>query len=88
MSSHHKNPGAGVAQSVWCLTTDWTTEVRSPTEAEDFSSSLSPGPRPAALGPTQPPVQWIPGVYSPWGKARPRRDADHSPPSSAEDENE
>jgi hypothetical protein len=32
---------------------------------------------------TLPPVQWVPGV-----KARPGRDADHSPPSSAEVENE
>jgi hypothetical protein len=47
-----------VAQSVQCLTTDWTAGVRSPTEAEDFSS------RPA-LGPTQPPVQWVPGALSP-----------------------
>jgi hypothetical protein len=30
----------GAAQSVWCLTTNWTTGVRSPTEAEDFSSSF------------------------------------------------
>jgi hypothetical protein len=36
-----------------------------------------------ALGPTQSPVQWVPGV-----KARPGRDADQSPPSSAEVENE
>jgi hypothetical protein len=40
-----------------------------------------------ALGPTQPPVQWVPGVLS-RGKARPGRDADHSPPSSAEVKNE
>jgi hypothetical protein len=32
--------GAVVAQSVQCLTTDWTPRVRSPTEAKDFSSSL------------------------------------------------
>jgi hypothetical protein len=31
--------GAGVAQSVQCLTTDWTTGVRSSTEERDFSSS-------------------------------------------------
>jgi hypothetical protein len=31
--------GAGVAQAVQCLTMGWTTGVRSPTEAEDFSSS-------------------------------------------------
>jgi hypothetical protein len=41
-----------------------------------------------ALGPTQPPVQWVPGVLSPGVKTRPARDADHSPPSSAEVENE
>jgi hypothetical protein len=40
-----------------------------------------------ALGPTQPPVQWVPGVLSPGVIARPGRDADHSPPSSAEVEN-
>jgi hypothetical protein len=31
---------AGVAQSVKCQTTDCTTGVRSPAEANDFSSSL------------------------------------------------
>jgi hypothetical protein len=36
----------------------------------------------------QPPVQWVPGVLSAGVKARPGRDADHSPPSSAEVENE
>ena len=34
-----------------------------------------------ALGPTQPPVQWVPGLSQ--GKVRPERAADHSPPSSA-----
>ena len=34
-----------------------------------------------SLGPTQPPVQWVPGL--PRGKKRPGRDADPSPPSSA-----
>ena len=33
------------------------------------------------LGPTQPPVQWVPGLSR--GKERPVRDADPSPPSSA-----
>jgi len=36
-----------------------------------------------ALGPTQPPIQWVPGVLS-LGVKRPGREADHSPPSSAE----
>jgi hypothetical protein len=34
-----------------------------------------------ALGPTQPPVQWVPGLSR--GKERPGRDADPSPPFSA-----
>ena len=34
-----------------------------------------------ALGPTQPPVQWVPGRSR--GKVRPGRAADHSPASSA-----
>jgi hypothetical protein len=39
-----------------------------------------------ALGPTQPPVQWVPGALS-RGVKRPGREADHSPPSSAEVKN-
>jgi hypothetical protein len=31
-----------------------------------------------ALGSTQPPIQWVPGTFSPG------RDADHSPPASAD----
>jgi hypothetical protein len=35
---------------------------------------------------TQPPIQWVPGTLS-LGVKRPGREADHSPPSSAEVEN-
>jgi hypothetical protein len=70
--------GAGVAQSVWCLTTDWTTGGRSPAEAKDFSSAsvhissqAHPASYPVCTG----------------GKARLGGDADNSPPSSAEVEN-
>jgi hypothetical protein len=38
------------------------------------------------VGPTQPPIQWVPGVLSLRVK-RPGREADHSPPSSAEVKN-
>ncbi|KDR16231.1 hypothetical protein L798_09648 [Zootermopsis nevadensis] len=40
-----------------------------------------------ALGPTQPPVQWVLGSF-PGGKVWPRHDTDHSPPFSAEVRNE
>jgi hypothetical protein len=36
-----------------------------------------------ALGPTQPPIQWVPGALSLAAK-RQGREGDHSPPSSAE----
>jgi hypothetical protein len=36
-----------------------------------------------ALGPTPPSIQWAPGVLS-QGVKRSRREADHSPPTSAE----
>jgi hypothetical protein len=39
-----------------------------------------------ALEPTQPPIQWVPGTLS-LGIKRPGREADHSPPSSAEVKN-
>jgi hypothetical protein len=59
--------------------------VRSPAGAKDFSSILcvqtGSGTHPASC-------KWVPGVLSPGVKARPRRDADHSPPSSAEVVNE
>jgi hypothetical protein len=35
------------------------------------------------LGPTQPPIQWVPGDLS-LGVKRPGREAGHTPPSSAE----
>jgi hypothetical protein len=39
------------------------------------------------LGPTQPPTKWVLGDLSHWIK-RPRREGDHSSPSSAELKNE
>jgi hypothetical protein len=53
-----------VAQSVQCLTTDWTTGPSrfDPRQGQRIFP-LSSVSRPA-LGPTQPPVQWVPGVLS------------------------
>jgi hypothetical protein len=60
-------------------------EVRSPARAEHFSSSLCVQTGPGAL-----PDSYTMGTGGPFtgGKARPGRDADHSPPYSAEVENE
>jgi hypothetical protein len=69
-------PRAGVAQSLYCLTMDWTTGVRSPTEAEDFSSSLciqtGSGAHPASC------TVGTGGLF-PGSKVRPWHDADYSP---------
>jgi hypothetical protein len=43
-----------------------------------FITATRPAP-----GPTQPPIQWVPGALS-LGIKRPGCEADHSPPSSAE----
>jgi hypothetical protein len=47
--------------------------VRVPVGSRFFCTSFRP-----ILGPIQPPIQWVPVALSP------RREADHSPPSSAE----
>jgi hypothetical protein len=67
---------AGEAQWVYQQCTDWATGVRSPTEAEGFSVYPL---RPAGSGAH--PASCTVGTG---GKARPGRDADYSPPSSAE----
>jgi hypothetical protein len=60
---------------------DRAIEVRSPAEAKDFFSILCVQTGPGAH-PTSCPMGT--GGPFPGGKARPGRDADHSPPSSAE----
>jgi hypothetical protein len=69
-----------VAESVKCLTMDWTAGVRSPIEAEDFSSNLC-----IQTGSGAHPASYTVGTGGsfPGGKVQPGRDADHSPPSSA-----
>jgi hypothetical protein len=63
------------------------TGYRLPAEGSEFEPGrvknfLFPTSR-AAPRPTQPPIQWVPGALSP-GVKRQRREADHSPPVSAE----
>jgi hypothetical protein len=52
----------------------------SPGGGKNFCLSMLSRP---ALGPTQSPTQWVLGAFSP-GVKRPGREADHSPPFSAE----
>jgi hypothetical protein len=63
---------------------DRAIEVRSPIGAEDFSSSPC-----VQTGSEAHPASYPMGTGGPFpgGKARPGRDADHSPPSSAEVKN-
>jgi hypothetical protein len=61
---------------------DRSSRVRFPAGAGNFLITASR----TALGPTQPPIQWVPGALS-LGVKRPGREADHSPPTSAEVKN-
>jgi hypothetical protein len=72
-----RDSSVGIAIGYWL--DDRVSRVRFPAGAGNFS--LHHGVR-TALGPTQPPIQWIQAALSLWVK-RPGRKADHSPPSSA-----
>jgi hypothetical protein len=63
---------------------DRATIVRSPTETKYFPVALCPD---EVCGPLSLLSNGYRGFF-PWGKARPERDADHSPPTSAEVKNE
>jgi hypothetical protein len=69
-----------------CRYSDWLRAGRprvwssSPGRVKNFLFSKSSRP---ALGFTQPLIQWVPGAPFPEVK-RPGREADHSPPTSAE----
>jgi hypothetical protein len=74
----------GAAQTEKCLTTDGRPGFNPRQRQRIFP--LASASRPA-LGPTQPSVQWVPESF-PRDQSADRRDADHSPPSSAEVKNE
>jgi hypothetical protein len=78
-------PGSSVRIVTGYGLNDRANEDRSPAEAEDFSSSLC-----VQTGSGAHPASCTVGTGGPFpvGKARPGRDADQSPSSSAEVENE
>jgi hypothetical protein len=80
-----REPGSSVSIVPGYALDDRAVEVRFPTEAKDFSSNfcvqISSGAYPASC------KMGIGGTF-PGGKTRPGRDTDHSPPCSAEFENE
>jgi hypothetical protein len=71
----------------WCSRcSDWLRagrprgRISNPGGGKHFHFSMSSRP---ALGPTQPPIQWVQRTLSP-GVKRPGCEADHLPPTSAE----
>jgi hypothetical protein len=78
---------AVIAQLVQSWATDWTIGVlRFDSRGGGLGIFLFTTASRTALGPTQPPIQRVPGALS-LGVKRPGREADHSPPSSAEVKN-
>jgi hypothetical protein len=65
------------------ITTDWMARIQILTEARGFLYSTVSR---LALGPAQPPIQWVQRALS-LGIQWPGREDDHSPPSSAEVKN-
>jgi hypothetical protein len=72
-------PGYLSRYSDWLCARRPRVRSSSPSRVKSFLFSTSSI---QALGPTQPPTQWVPGALSP-GVKRPGREFDHSPPTSA-----
>jgi hypothetical protein len=76
----NKSRDSSVGMALGYVLNDRGSRFRFPAGAGNFL--LNTASR-TALGPTQPPIQCVPGALS-LGVKRPSRVADHSPPSSAE----
>jgi hypothetical protein len=72
-----------IAQSVKRRAMGWTIGVLGFDSRQGLGIFLFTTASRTALEPTQPPIQWVPGALS-LEVRRPEREADHSPPSSAE----
>jgi hypothetical protein len=78
--SPDQEPGYRSPYSDWLWPVQSMGRSSSPDGGKNFHFSISSRP---ALGFTQPPIQLEPGALSP-GVKRTGREADHSPPTSAE----
>jgi hypothetical protein len=72
-----------IVQAVWRWAAGWTIGVLGFDSRWGQGIFLFTTASRTALGPTQPPIQWVSVALS-LGVKRPGREADHSPPSSAE----
>jgi hypothetical protein len=77
---------AVIAQSVHRWAMGWSMEVLGYDSRLGLGIFLFTTASRTALGPTKPPIQWVPGALS-LGVKRPGREADYSPPSTAEVKN-
>jgi hypothetical protein len=75
-------PGQPSRYSDWLWAGRPRGQSWSPSRGKIFLLSMSR----LVLGPTQPPIQWVPQAFSP-GVKRTGHEADHSPPTSAEVKN-
>jgi hypothetical protein len=73
---------AVITQSVERCSTGWMMGVLGFDSQRELGIFLFTIASRTALGPIQPPIQWVPGALS-LGVKRPGREADHSPQSSA-----
>jgi hypothetical protein len=81
MEMGFKSRGSSVGIATGYGLDDRCSEARFPTGAGNFPFIAVSRP---ALGPNQPPIQWIPGGAVFLGIKQPGREADHSPPSIAD----
>jgi hypothetical protein len=79
-----RSPCFNWAPQLWAM--GWTIGVLGFDSRQGIGIFLLTTASRTALGPTQPPIQWVPGSLSLEVK-RSGREADHSPPSSAEVKN-
>jgi hypothetical protein len=78
-----ERPRAVIAQSVLRLATGWTIGILGFDSQRGLGIFLFTTASRTAMGPTQPPIQWVPGALF-LGVKWPGREADHSLLSSAE----